>query len=108
MSKLKRNDTVSVIRGDYRGKSGKILKMLPREGMAIVEGVAFIKRHMRGSQKNPKGGIVEKEAPISLAKLMLQCPKCGNLVKASNKLIRGEDSTKSDKARVCRDCGEII
>ena len=59
--KVVKNDTVLVVSGNYKGKKGKILKVFPKEERVIVEGVNFIKRHTRKSQKNPQGGIVEKE-----------------------------------------------
>ena len=69
--KIKSGDTVKVISGNYRGKTGKVLKVLPKRNRAIVEGINFAKRHTRPSQKNPKGGIVEREASIHISNLML-------------------------------------
>jgi len=70
--RIKRGDHVVVIAGDDAGKSGKVLQVLPLEGRAIVEGVNYIKKHMRKTQDNPQGGIVEKEAALSLSNLKLQ------------------------------------
>ena len=69
--KIKSGDTVKVISGNYRGKTGKVLKVQPKRNRAIVEGINFAKRHTRPSQKNPKGGIVEREASIHISNLML-------------------------------------
>lgn len=69
--KIKKGDTVKVISGNYRGKTGKVLKVLPDRNRAIVEGINFIKRHSRPSQNNPQGGIIEREASIHLSNLML-------------------------------------
>ena len=69
---IKRGDTVEVIKGRDAGKSGKVLQMLGAKHRAIVEGLNEIKKHMRKSQENPKGGIVTKEAPIALANLKLK------------------------------------
>jgi large subunit ribosomal protein L24 len=69
--KIKKGDTVKVLAGNYRGKVGKVLHVMPKEGRAIVEGVNYIKRHTRPSQNNPQGGIIEKEAPIRISNLML-------------------------------------
>ncbi|HAE86407.1 TPA: 50S ribosomal protein L24, partial [Candidatus Marinimicrobia bacterium] len=60
---VKKNDTVKVITGKDRGKTGKILKVFPVRNRIIVEGVNLVKRHTRPNQQNPQGGIVEKEAP---------------------------------------------
>ncbi|MBA7620464.1 MAG: 50S ribosomal protein L24 [Calditrichaeota bacterium] len=69
--KIKKGDTVKVISGNYRGKTGKVLKVLPKRNRAIVEGINFVKRHTRPSQNIPKGGIIEREATIHISNLML-------------------------------------
>ncbi len=69
--KIKKGDTVKVISGNYRGKTGKVLKVLPKRNRAIVEGINFIKRHTRPTQNNPRGGIIEREAAIHISNLML-------------------------------------
>ncbi len=69
--KIKKGDTVRVISGNYRGKTGKVLRIIAGKNRAIVEGINFIKRHTRPSQNNPQGGIVEREASIHLSNLML-------------------------------------
>ncbi len=69
--KIKKGDTVKVISGNYRGKTGKVLKVMPKRNRAIVEGINFIKRHTRRSQNNPQGGIIEREASINISNLML-------------------------------------
>lgn len=66
---IKKGDTVEVIAGDEKGKSGKVLQVVPQSGRALVEGVNFVKKHMNKTQDNPQGGIVEKEAPIAISNL---------------------------------------
>ena len=66
---VRRDDVVMVISGDERGKSGKVLRVLPSRRMAVVEGLNLVKRHVRKTQDNPQGGIVEKEAPLPVSKL---------------------------------------
>ena len=61
---VKKGDTVVVLAGDDRGKTGRVLKLMPNKNRVIVEGVNFIVRHTRPSQTSPQGGRVEKEAPI--------------------------------------------
>ncbi len=61
---VKKNDSVVVISGNDRGKSGKILRVFPQKGRVIVEGVNIRKRHMRPTQSNPQGSIIEREFPI--------------------------------------------
>ncbi len=69
--KVKKGDIVKVISGNYRGKTGKVLVVMPKRNRAIVEGINFVKRHTRRSQKNPQGGIIEREATIHISNLML-------------------------------------
>jgi large subunit ribosomal protein L24 len=68
-AKIKKGDTVQAITGSEKGKSGKVLQVLPESGCALVEGLNFVKKHMRKTQDNPQGGIFEKEAPIHLSNL---------------------------------------
>jgi large subunit ribosomal protein L24 len=74
---LKKNDTVQVISGEYKGKTGRIIKMIREKNKAIVENINVVKRHTKPNQKNQQGGIIEKEAAIDLSNLMLVCPKSG-------------------------------
>lgn len=68
-SKIKKGDTVQAIAGEDNGKTGKVLQVLPETGRALVEGLNFVKKHMRKTQDNPQGGVFEKEAPIHLSNL---------------------------------------
>ncbi len=101
--KVIKNDTVLVISGNYKGKKGKVLKVFPKESRVIVEGVNFIRRHTKPTQKNPQGGIVEKEAPINVSNLMVVCPKCNTPSRLGRKIL--EDGKG---VRVCRSCGEML
>jgi large subunit ribosomal protein L24 len=101
--KVVKNDTVLVISGNYKGKKGKVLKVFPKDQRVIVEGVNFIKRHTRPSQKNQQGGIVEKEAPVHVSNLMVVCPKCDTPARIGRQVL--EDGKR---VRVCRSCGEML
>jgi large subunit ribosomal protein L24 len=68
-ARMKRGDIVQAIAGADAGKSGKVLQVMPQQGRAVVEGLNMVKKHMRKTQDNPNGGIVEKEAPITLSNL---------------------------------------
>ncbi|MBI9019777.1 MAG: 50S ribosomal protein L24 [Verrucomicrobia bacterium] len=68
-ARIKKGDMVQVIAGDDKGKSGKVLQVLSGGGRALVEGLNFVKKHMRKTQDNPQGGVFEKEAPIHLSNL---------------------------------------
>jgi large subunit ribosomal protein L24 len=98
--KIKKNDEVLVTQGKDRGVRGKVLKVFPGEGRAIVERINMIKRHTRPNpNKQVQGGILEKEAPIQLANLRLICPECGKPTRVGAKRL--EDGTG---VRVCKRC----
>lgn len=101
--KVVKNDTVLVISGNYKGKKGKVLKVFPKESRVIVEGVNFIKRHTRPSQKNTQGGIIEKEAPIHTSNVMVVCPKCDTPVRLGRKVLEN-----GKRVRLCKGCGEML
>ena len=87
-TKLKKQDEVLVIAGKDRGARGKILRIIPKRDAAIVEGINMMKRHTRPNpQKQVQGGVVEKEAPITLSNLMLICPESGEVTRVGRKRI---------------------
>ena len=98
-----KNDMVKVLTGKYRGKTGKILKVFPDKNRVIVEGVNIIKRHTRPSQKNQKGGIIEKEAPVDVSNVMVIDPKTNQPTRIGHKFL--EDKTK---VRISKISGEIL
>lgn len=100
---IRKNDKVKVIAGNHRGKAGQVLKVYPVTGKIIVEKVNLIKRHTRPTQKNPQGGIVEKEAPINASNVMLICPKC-DAVSRTGQIILSDNS----RVRSCKKCGEML
>jgi large subunit ribosomal protein L24 len=69
MASIKKGDLVKVVCGDGKGKTGKVLQVLPSTGRAVVEGLNFVKKHMRKTQDNPQGGVFEKEASIHISNL---------------------------------------
>lgn len=101
--KIRKNDTVLVIAGKDRGKRGKVRRVYLGENRALVEGINMIKRHMRPRPTVRQVGIIQREAPIPAAKLMLVCPKCDQPCRVGRRLL--EDKSK---VRVCRRCGETI
>ena len=70
-AKIKKGDTITVIAGDDKGKSGKVLQVAPESGRILVEGVNFVKKHMQKSEDNPQGGIVEREAFMAISNVKL-------------------------------------
>ena len=97
---VKKGDTVIVIAGKDKAKTGKIQNIIPKKDGVIVEGLNVVKRHSR-SRGNEPGGIIEKEAVINISNVMLYCGKCKKPVRTKSNLL--EDGKK---ARVCIKCGE--
>jgi len=101
--KIRKNDMVMVVKGRDRGKTGKVLKVLPDEGRVLVERLNIVKRHSKPRGAASPGGIVEKEAPLRLENVMIFCDRCNAPVRAGWKL-----ESDGGKSRVCRRCGETI
>jgi len=103
MNKIRKNDTVYILAGKDKGKSGRVFRVSPDKGRALVEGINYIKKHARKSQDNPQGGIVQRESPIHLSNLALFCKTC-------NKPARVGSSSLADgtKTRFCKRCKEVI
>lgn len=106
--KIKKNDTVMVIAGNDRGKTGKVLKVFPKESRIIVEGINLRKRHTKPSQKNPQGGILEKEAPIHISNVMIIDPKTNEPTRIGAKIILDEKTGKKKIARISKASGEML
>lgn len=98
-----KNDVVKVLTGKYSGKTGKVLKVFPDQQRLIVEGVNIIKRHTKPSQKNQKGGIIEKESSIHISNVMVIDPKTNEPTRIGYKFI--EDGSK---VRVSKKSGEML
>ena len=104
---VKTGDTVVVISGVDKGKSGKIKQAMPKDGKIIVEGVAMVKKHQKPRGQMIPGGIIEKEAAIPACKVMLVCPSCKKATRVAHKFIES-DASKPKKVRVCKKCGEVF
>ena len=103
MPPIKKNDEVFVLRGKDRGKTGRVLIVLPKDQKVVVEGVNFIKRHTRPNpQRNIKGGIAEQESPIAISNVKLVCGSCGKAARVRHK----EQGDK--KVRVCASCDSTL
>ena len=100
---IRKNDSVMVVTGRERGKTGKVLRVMPDRDTAIIERVNLVKRHAKARGPQQPGGIIEKEASIRLSNIMLMCDKCNAPVRTGRKIM-GD----GDKARVCRRCGDPI
>jgi len=106
--KIRKNDTVKVIAGSYKdkGKVGKVLKVYPESNRIIVEGINIIKRHTRPSQKNPQGGIIEKEAPIHVSNVMYYSTKFNVTTRIGFKHLEDGSKVRYCKNPECQ--GEVI
>jgi len=101
---IKKNDEVLVIRGKDRGKTGRVLIVNPDKARVVVEGVQMIKRHTRPNpQKNVKGGIVEKEAPIHISNVALMCKNCKKHTRIGKTHLGDGRHVRS-----CKRCGNAI
>ncbi len=98
-----KNDTVKILTGKYRGKTGKVLKVFPDQNRLIIEGVNIIKKHTKPSQKNPQGGIIEKESTIHISNVMVIDPKTNEPTRVGYKFL--EDGTK---VRISKKSGEML
>ena len=105
MSKLhiKKDDTVIVLTGEDKGKTGKVLKVLVEKNRAIVEGITIVSKSAKPSAKNPQGGIVKQEAPVHISNLSLIDPKSGKPTRIS---VKKTDDGK--KVRIAKKSGEEI
>jgi len=99
---IHRDDEVMVIAGRDKGARGKVIRVIPSEGRVMVSKVNMIKRHTRQTQQT-SGGIIEKEAPISISNVQFFCPNCKTGVRLGMKSL--DDGRK---VRNCRKCGEVL
>ena len=101
--KIKKGDTVLVIAGRERGKSGKVTRVAPAQGHLFVERLNLVKRHQKPRGTQGGGGILEKEAPLDLSNVMYLCGKCSKPVRLGRKELQD-----GRRVRICRSCGEQV
>ncbi|ACJ75671.1 50S ribosomal protein L24 [Thermosipho africanus H17ap60334] len=101
--KIRKGDTVMVLSGKDKGKTGEVVRVIPKEDKVVVRGVNVVKRHQRPNAQMRQGGIIEKESPIYACKVALVCPSCGKATRVGFRFL--EDGTK---VRYCKKCGEVI
>ncbi len=100
---IRKNDMVMVIAGREKGKTGKVLRVLPENGRVTVERLNIVKRHSKPRGAASPGGIVEKEAPLDISNLMFFCERCNAPVRVGYKI-----AADKSKTRVCRSCHESL
>ena len=102
-AKVRKNDTVQVLSGRDKGKTGKVTRVLKADERVVIDGINIRKRHTRAQRPGEQGGIVEFPAPLHLSKVGVVCPKCGRATRVGFRTL--EDGTK---VRVCKRDGEVI
>lgn len=100
---IRKNDSVIVIGGKERGKTGKVLRVMPDKDAVVIERLNMVKRHTKPRGPQQPGGIVEKEAAIHASNIMILCDKCNAPVRVGHKTL-----TDGKKIRICRRCNEAL
>jgi large subunit ribosomal protein L24 len=100
--KIKKNDQVKIIAGKDKGKTGKILRVIPSEGKVFIEGLNLVKRHRKPRKEGEKGQRLETPGKLNVSNLMLVCPKCGKPTRLGSKKVADK------KVRVCKKCNAEI
>jgi large subunit ribosomal protein L24 len=102
MSKVRKNDQVKMIAGKDRGKTGKVIRVMPKDNKAVIEGLNLVKKHSRPRRQGEKGQRVSIPAAVDISNFMLICPKCSRTARIGYK-ISGDN-----KFRVCKKCNSEI
>ena len=105
-NRIKSGDTVLLISGKDRGKTGVVQRVLPRENRVVVAGANIIKKSVRRSRKNPRGGFADLPIPMHISNVLIVCPNCGKPTRVGFQMIQGKSELK--RVRVCRKCGKVI
>jgi len=100
-TKLRRDDTVKIVSGKDRGKTGKVLRIDTNSGRVIVQGLNMVRKAVKARRQNDKGGIIDVEAALDISNVMIVCKKCGPT-------RIGFVVDDNDKKRICRKCGEAL
>ena len=100
---VKKGDTVKILSGKDKGKTGEILRSIPQRQRVVVEKCNMVKKAMRPTQQNPQGGIMSVEAPIHVSNVMVICPECKQPTRVSHRV-----NEAGKKVRVCKKCGKDI
>ena len=100
---IKKDDTVVVLSGKDKGKKGKVIAVLPKDGKVVVEKINMVSRHTKPRRQGETGGIIQKEAPLYACKVQRVCPKCDQATRPAHKIL-----ADGKKVRVCKKCGAEI
>ncbi len=96
--KIKKGDTIKVLSGNDKGKTGEVLQTVPKDKKVVARGINVKKKSIKPRQQGEKGGIVSIEMPINISKVALVCPKCNASTRVGYEIIKGE------KIRICKKC----
>ena len=100
---VRKGDQVVVIAGKEKGKRGRVLRLMTGKGRVVIERINMVKRHTKPTQRNPRGGILEKEGSVEASNIALWCGKCVAPRRAKNDEQEGQK-----KRRVCVKCGTVF
>lgn len=103
MLHINKNDTVKVLAGKDKGKTGKVLKLYPDTNRAIVQGVNFSKKHTRKTRQDDQGGIMRREASINASNLAVICKGCNRPTRVGVDILKD-----GSKVRYCKKCKEVL
>lgn len=104
---IKKNDKVKILTGKDKGKTGKVLQVIPKEGKISIEGLNLLIKHLRPQREGEKGQRIEFPAFMQASNVMLVCPKCNKASRVAKKIVSGQGG-KQKKVRACKQCQEII
>ncbi|HOB75754.1 MAG TPA: 50S ribosomal protein L24 [Phycisphaerae bacterium] len=97
---IRKDDMVEVIAGEHKGERGKVLKVMPKDGLVLVQGVNMVYRHVRPSRRNPQGGRLQKEAPVHISNVLPIDERAGRGKRVRFEVEQGEDGRRRAKYRV--------
>ena len=100
--KIKKGDTVQVLSGNDKGKTGEVLEVMPKTQRVVVKGINIRKKHIKPRKQGEQGGIIPVECAVLASKVNVVCPKCGKATRI------GYNVEKDEKVRVCKKCGAKI
>ena len=100
--RIKKGDTVQVLSGNDKGKTGEVLKVLPKDSKLVVKGVNVRKKHIKPRKQGEEGGIIPIECAINSSKVNVVCSKCGKPARIGYKVENDK------KVRICKKCGTVI
>ena len=100
---VRKGDQVVVIAGKEKGKRGRVMRLLTEQGRVVIERINMVKRHTKPTQRNPRGGILEKEGSVEASNVALWCGKC-----VAPRRAKVEEKEGQKKRRVCVKCGTVF